>query len=423
MNGKYKTGAFVFTRSRGLEPRTPEEIQPIAAKHGINPTVIPEYSGDRAAIGRAIQRTDTKIQKETYLLRPIRRNSKEVTYGIVREDNLGNDHLDHAHEETLTWKAEPDPSIIEGNHTIANRVRLLYNDLKGKIVSEDWTAAVTAELDRLGAVPFREDGRVYWAPPQSLNDLKRLRDFLAEVGVALVIAEVESESASVVTEVVAENVDEQLHRLEQEVADFDSKQKPSMFARRLEEFQKLRQKALLYQSALGIGAERTEKVLTELEGKVGAMLDIRQGMTVHKDGSVSKKGEKAPAQRRNVVDGAGDVGCKDAESTNAENVDVPVRSSKTHETRLTFAGCEYTHAETKNGIYTFTSPDDRAVSVVKSLEGMGLAGKWQKAGKAEVCIKNNGPKKAPTSVLLKIPTGTNLSEAAKPLSSLGIQLS
>ncbi|MCP4607039.1 MAG: hypothetical protein GY847_42085 [Proteobacteria bacterium] len=417
----YSNGAFVFTRSRGLTPKTPEEIQPIALKHGIDPQVIPEYAGDRAAVGRAIARTDTKIAGDTYLLRPIRRNSKEVIYGIVREDKHSDDHLDHAHEATVTWKSEPDSGVIEGNHTIANRVRGLYQDLRGKIVSEDWTAAVTAQLDTLGAVPFREDGRVYWVPPQSLDDVKRLREFLSEVGVSLVVAEVESESTGVVTEVVAENVDEQLLRLEKEVEDFSDTQKPSMFARRLEEFQKLKQKALLYESALGIASNRTTKVLTDLEQKVQAMLDIRSNTVVHKDGRVSKKGERVPASRSSDVNPVGDVN----DTRGVDNAIAPENPtmSKTQGSSLTFAGTKFVSGERRSKKeLLFTSSDDKAVGAVRSLESMGLAGKWQKtSGDIQVSIQNSGPKGAETSIRLRL-GDVALDEAGTALRGLGIEM-
>jgi len=396
---RYTNGAFVFTRARGLTPRKPEDIIPIAERHGINPSVIPPYAGDRAAVGRAIARTDTKIAGDTFLLRPIRRSRSEVVYGIVREDKSGDDHLDHDHEATVSWKAEPDSAAIEGDHTIANRIRLTYRELRGKLVTDDWTSCVTAELENLGAVPFREDGRVYWVPPQSLDDVKRLREFLAEVGVVLVLAEVESETTGVVTEVVAESVEEQLHRLELEVQDFDERQKPSMFARRLEVYQELRQKALLYQSALGIGAERTEQVLAELERKVSAMLDVRQGLTVHRDGSVTKKGEAKTAET----------------PTESEPADSPTI------TTLTFAGATFTQAGSDvDGELLFTSSDEHAVSSVRALEAMGLAGKWQKAGNVEVVLQNSGPPGAETSIRLKLPEGVGLAKAGKALEALGI---
>jgi hypothetical protein len=403
----YKNGAFVFTRARGLTPKTPEEIIPIANRHGIDPSVIPTYAGDRAAVGRAIARADTRIAGETYLLRPIRLSSTEVTYGIVRENKNGDDHLDHDHEATVSWKAEPDSSRIEGDHTIAARIRLSYAELRGKLVADDWTSCVTAELERLGAVAMRDDGRVHWLPQISLDEVRRLKGFLAEVGVTVVLAEVESENTGVVTEVVAESVEEQLHKLEIEVQDFDSKQKPSMFARRLEEYQKLRQRALLYQSALGIGAERTEQVLSELEIKVSAMLDIRTGMTVHKDGTVTRKNEPKPKSEARTETPAID-----------EPTEIPAVSS------LTFAGATFIQADCYDvGEMLFTSSDEHAVSSVKALESMGLAGKWQRAGQGvEVSIQNSGPAGAETSIRLKL-GGGELAQASKALEGLGIGVS
>ncbi|MDD5310037.1 MAG: hypothetical protein PHU25_22195 [Deltaproteobacteria bacterium] len=349
-NKKFATGAFVFTRTRAYVPRNPEDVLPLAIKHGFSPEVVPPYAGDRAAIGRAITKTDTKIAGDTYLLRPIRRTGSEVIYGIVRENKTGDDHLDHNHEATVSWKAEPDPAVIEGDHTIANRVRLNYCDLRGKLVSDDWTMTCTKELERLGAVPFREDGRVYWCPPQSLDSVRRLQRFLAEVGVIVVVAEVEAENTGVVTEIVSESVADQLHALALEVEAFDGTQKPGTYARRLEEYQHLRERAILYRDALGVGVERTVEVLNELERKVSEMLELRTKTVVHRDRSVSSASSKTPSE------------------TPALNV-------------LTFAGARFTKADSDtDSELLFVSSDERAVSSVRALESMGLAGTWQNAG-------------------------------------------
>jgi hypothetical protein len=400
-NSKFASGAFVFNRAKGLEPKNPEEILPIAQRHGIDPSVIPPYAGDRAAISRAIQHTSTKVAGETYLLRPIRRNSTEVTYGIVKEDSH-NDHLDHNHESTVRWTMEPDSSAIEGTHTIANRIRESYQHLRGKLVTEDFTACTSSELERLGAVAMRDDGRVHWVAPSSLDDVRRLQGFLEEIGITLFVAEVESQNTGTITEVVAESVEDQLARLEKEVEDFSETQKPSMFARRLSEYQKLKQKALLYQSALGIGAERTVQVLSELETKVSVMLDIRNGMTVHKDGSVTKKGEKA---------------------VKGDSAVTPVKQgrSKMPAATLTFAGAKFNQADSdKPDEMLFTSGDEHAISSVRALESMGLAGKFQRAGSAEVSIQNSGPEGQETSIRLRLVGGGDLATAGKALEGLGI---
>jgi hypothetical protein len=40
---KFSTGAFVFTRARGLQPRDPDDLQPLAAQHGLPGDIIPTY--------------------------------------------------------------------------------------------------------------------------------------------------------------------------------------------------------------------------------------------------------------------------------------------------------------------------------------------------------------------------------------------
>ena len=56
-NKKCTTGAFCFSRARGLQPRDPDDLQPLASQHGLPSDIIPAYAGDRAAIGRAIAQT------------------------------------------------------------------------------------------------------------------------------------------------------------------------------------------------------------------------------------------------------------------------------------------------------------------------------------------------------------------------------
>ena len=51
---KFTSGAFCFSRSRGLQPRDPDDLQPLAHQHGLPGDIIPAYAGDRAAMGRAI---------------------------------------------------------------------------------------------------------------------------------------------------------------------------------------------------------------------------------------------------------------------------------------------------------------------------------------------------------------------------------
>jgi hypothetical protein len=398
---KFANGAFVFSRARGLRPIKPEDVEPIALRHGYDTSIVPAYAGDRAAIGRAIARTDTVIVGTQYLLRPIKRTQTEVVYGIVHERRDGEAHLDHQHEATLRWTAEPHPEFVKGDHTLARRVHLKYAELRGKLVADDWTAFVGEQLDQLGAAAMRDDGRVHWLPPQSLDAARKLQAFLSEVGVTLILAEVAAENAAVVTEVVAESLDDAIHKLELEVREFDETQKPSMFMKRLETYQALRERALLYKSALGIGTERAEQVLGELEKRVSGMLDVRQGMTVHRDGRVSRKDEPKPP-----------------------SPSMPPPSPTSSAIRsLKFAGAEFlAAASSEPDVLLFTSGDEKAKSTVALLESMGIAGRWQKAGNAEFNVQNSGPVGAEVSVRLRLHDERDIAAASKSLRAVGVEL-
>ncbi len=183
MTKKFSTGAFVFTRTRGLEPRDPADLQPVAVQHGVDPSCIPTYPGDRVTIMRALTHASRGLANEGFLLRPIKRTSSEVIYGIVREQkDESHQRLDHDFEATINWAAEPDPAVVTGDHDVADRVRSAFGSLRGKIVADDWSTSITTYLESHDAARMRGDGRVYWVPPQRLDEIRKLSSFLAQVG-------------------------------------------------------------------------------------------------------------------------------------------------------------------------------------------------------------------------------------------------
>jgi len=400
-NQKFASGAFIFTRARGLQPRDPDDLPPIAARNGITPAFIPTYAGDRIAISRAISQAASGLSREGFLLRPITRTSSQVVYGIVKEDrDEAEQKLDHDFEGLVSWAAEPDPSLVQGDHPIAHRVADAYQELRGKIVADDWAGVITAYLESHDAARVRGDGRVYWCPPQRLADVKKLGAFLAEVGIDLVLCEIEAESRLVVEQVAQDSLEDQLNRLQQEADAFDGTQKPSTYTRRLDEYQRLRERAILYRAALGVGVDRAEQVLAGLERKVSTMLDLRKQTVVHRDGTVNK----VQAQ-------------SDASSTGLAKSDNSVAT-------LHFAGATFTPSESDDpSVLLFLSDDEYARSSAQALESMGLAGKWQQAGACQVNIRNSGPPGAAVSITIKVTAGQSLVSVGKSLAGLGIELS
>lgn len=310
MTTRYTNGAFVFARARSLQPHDPIALRILAEQHGIDPALVPDYAGDRATVTRAIQRVSVGLIRQHVLLRPIKRTPTEVVYGIVRERaNESEERLDHTFDSTVRWDAEPNPGLVGGTHPIAERVRREYATLRDRVVADDWAPAITAALMKLGAAAVRDDGRVYWCPPQKLAEVRKLAGYLREVGIDIVVCDVEAEARTVVQDVAQVSLDEELERLAAEVDAFDGKQRPGTYELRLEQFQQLRQRANLYRDALGVGVERTQAVLNALEAKVERMLDVRLNTRVKRDGTVvegvaARRPQQAPTAEPAVPAGA-----------------------------------------------------------------------------------------------------------------------
>ena len=305
----------------------------------------------------------------------------------------------------LIYDADGNPTLFCGT---SGGVLRTFAAAAGKGLKQAWLADLGSEVTGLAViadpeagedllvagsasaslVAFREDGRVYWLPPQSLTEVRRLQGFLNDVGMTLVVAEVEAETTGAVTEVVSESVADQVHKLTLEVAEFDGTQKPSTYVRRLEEYQSLRGKCVLYRDALGVGVDEAERALTELEGKVEAMLNVRTKSVVHRDGSM----------------------------------DTP-KAAPTAITSLKFAGATFTATETQESDeLLFVSGAAAAISAVKALEAMGLAGRWQKAGGVEVNVQNSGPKGAETSIRVRGTSGVEVATVGRALAGMGIEV-
>jgi hypothetical protein len=425
MTQKFSTGAFVFTRTRGLEPRDPADLEPVAVQHGIDAAFIPAYPGDRVAISRALTHASRGLATEGFLLRPIRRTSGEVVYGIVREQrDEAQVRLDHDFEATISWSAEPDPSIVVGDHDVASRVRDAFNTLRGKIVADDWSSSITSYLESHDAARMRGDGRVYWVPPQRIAEVRKLSAFLSEVGIDLILCEIEPEVQTVVADVAQVSIDEELDRLQAEAADFDGKQKPSTYARRLDEYQKLRQRAVLYRDALGVGVDRAKAVLDELEQKVSAMLDLRRQTTVKRDGSTSGHGVGVSSESEGQEQPVAADTTNPAHDAPDDTQSAPVTEGEPSRAPacIRFAGALFTLREATDDVLTYTSDDAAAKSSAAALESMGLAGKWQQAGPLKINIQNSGPEGAAVSLRFQLPPDQMLVSSSSTLAAWGIEL-
>jgi hypothetical protein len=288
---KFSNGSFVFYRTRSsLQPMLPTQIEGIALQYGIPETIVPAYAGDRATIARAISQVTSKVSKQGWVLTRITTEGKRVVYGISQKDvDQERETVDFTYEANVLWDlAQDQGDKVHGDHDVAMQVNLAYQDLRGKIVASDWTESLTSYLTgTCQATPMREDGRVYWVPPTTQDKLNILAKFLAEVGIDVCICEIEPENRVVVQAAVQDNMASQIQALQDEVAEFDGTQRQRTYRERLTQYQGLRKRAIMYRDVLGIGVRDLEDALSELERKVADLMQVRQGTTIHPDGSTT----------------------------------------------------------------------------------------------------------------------------------------
>tara|TARA_R110002096_G_C14660074_1_gene727639 strand:- start:4645 stop:5715 length:1071 start_codon:yes stop_codon:yes gene_type:complete len=352
--------------------------------------IVPEYAGDRAAIGRAFTAAKAGLGKQGLLLRPIQRSHNELVYGIIRETpDAVDQRIEHQFEAVVRWSSEPHPEAVHGDHFVAHRVEAAYKSLRGVLTAEDWSGAITRFLEAQDAARVRSDGRIYWVPPQRVPAVRKFGEFLADIGIDLVLCEIEPAAQSVARGAARGSLDEQLAKLQSEVDAFDGKQRPSTYARRLEEFQRLRERALLYRDALGVGAEQAEVTLKDLEEKVSTMLELRTTTSMAAPVAMTPP-EEVPLE--------------------------PELAS------LQFAGAVFHYKANEDDAAVFVSDDHVAHSKIKMLEKIGVAGIWQSLGRSEVCIKNSGPPGARISIRVRTPEGGSIHDCATSLRTIGIEL-
>ena len=309
MSTKYHNGAFTFFRTTSAcQPMLPSEIEHLAQQHSLPASLIPQYAGDRAIVSRAITQTASKVSRQGWLLRPISQTKHKVVYGIVQEArDEERERLDHTHEATVTWTDEYNKghSIITDHigilgqeaPTIGQAVETAYQSLRGRIGPADWTATISAHLTQTYyAQQMREDGRVWWLPPSGIPQARQLQGFLQAVGISLVLCEVEAEAVSVVQQAAQESLADQLQALQDEVAAFDGKQKPSNYRNRMAEIVELRKRAVVYHETLSVGVEQAQAILDELERQVREFLDVRENTVIHRKGTVSAVGTPGSGQ-------------------------------------------------------------------------------------------------------------------------------
>ena len=301
---KFKDGAIVFAVPAGIRAKTHDELIALAKTLGLPEGVVPEYAGDREAVNRAVSDMQRVVWRDGYLIRPIvKRIKAEAVWGIIKEVKDETTRvLSHAQEDKVRWviaeeeefitaagkkeKRVVREALIQGDHPIASKIRTQYETLVGKIRTEDWTLKVSEFLGDIGC--FRMKRAVFYVPQPVLGKVQSYAKLLVDVGIDLLICEVEPQQVQVVQRRAQETLMETLEGLSQQIEKFDGlTQREGTYKAKLDEFKMLQSKIALYKDSLGIGVDKADALLLSLTNKVKKFLGMKQ------EGATEKK-EKAP---------------------------------------------------------------------------------------------------------------------------------
>lgn len=283
MTEKFTAGAFCFYQNRVGVAMLPEDVRQLCIDAGFDPAMVPDYKGDRTAVSRARSAANREIKRLSYTLDHISQSKTFVEYSIMLvERHPERAKAEHTQVALCTWNADrPEGFYGDIDHVVAQEINKQYRQLRGKLVPSDWTDAITKQLvNACHGMPMRDDGRIYWIPPQSIAETKRFGELLSKVGINLVLCEIEAQDRQATTDTATSNLYEQLTDLEEEAKLFNGKQKPSLYKNRLDTYEDLRKRATLYRDALGVGIDKAQAVLDRLESEVGQMLTLRHQFTV-----------------------------------------------------------------------------------------------------------------------------------------------
>jgi len=330
-SSKHTDGAIVFASKRGINNVSAEEAQNLAQQHGIDVNTVPKYLGHQTSFDRAIERA-TGLKRQGILLRPLSRNTTGTTKGVIFEEKIGENKLDHGQISRICWREvgdPPRPEVVQFYHTENEKLRSVakevygiisskYTELEGRLTATDWTDAIRSYLRDVCCGAKIGDG-IYWIPPSSLTTVQAYQAFLLDVGIKLSINVIEANDETgvnkqVAAEAASASLADDLAKLEEAVLKLTEKSNASVMGNRIAEAEQLRRRALLYRDSLGIAVEQAERALETIEEETSEMLETRKTRKLDK-----ATGELVPAPVRfspqgEVMQGLLEIGIWQGES-------------------------------------------------------------------------------------------------------------
>ena len=282
-----------------------DQLEHLAAQHHLHARYLPNPIKPTQAFRRAWRHTASKLANGQ-MLRPIADTADEVVLGLVQErpDEATRD-LDHDVLARITFDKTPATIRADRETIVAESVRQMYRHHLAHTTS-DIRSILTSFLSE-SAVSLREHGGVYFVPADRQRTLDAVCAVVEAAGnnrtFQLPIVDT-PEGKATLRSVTQKTLDDEVRQLQEQLERFDDdKVRDSTLERRLEAFEDLRSRAVMFGRVLSFKAD-------SLNDRIGAIqTSLRQRLGIEPIITQPQPDDPSPRSRASLpVPCATDVG-------------------------------------------------------------------------------------------------------------------
>jgi DNA-directed RNA polymerase beta subunit len=243
---------------------------------GLDEKWLPEGAGPARAL-RAAGKAVTK-EGTGFIFRPAAETPSHVILAICREDKDGKGNNSYTQEAQVAVDGAGTFSTDNVNHKMVAMIHAEFNRLWGVYVAQDITRAITNALGANAAVLLRKTGGVYYVPNTGTDAPARLQAAIQKVGRSeATVIPVFSDAAGTAQQQIGSaakgSIEAELQDLAAEMDQFiegvlNDQPSPTIehvMNRRLQTFDELRAKAVLFRDILAVEVKDLNEKLDILE--------------------------------------------------------------------------------------------------------------------------------------------------------------
>jgi hypothetical protein len=243
---------------------------------GLSPELLPEVPTAEKALKTACR--EQAVGRSDYLVRLGKDDAQELVFAVVREEKDPEGNVRHSQEARLALHHSTRAFETDApGHVLVRAICEAYAGLLNMHTADDIRRTVLRALDSFAAVTLREHGGVYWVPVPYATEVRRLQQAVSRIGrsrLDLVPVHATPEGNASLGAAAHSALEREIGDLQVEIRAFvdEPPDRSATLVRRLAVFEDLRAKAQLYRNVLDVQVADLETSLTDLTGKVQALL-------------------------------------------------------------------------------------------------------------------------------------------------------